>query len=65
MRSKSLQLPLLIGIVMQLSQQLTGINAVSIFFSLYITPHSINIAQCYTDMETLIIYSEIRGKITK
>lgn len=28
MRSKSLQLPLLIGIVMQLSQQLTGINAV-------------------------------------
>ncbi|XP_054721055.1 glucose transporter type 1-like [Uloborus diversus] len=27
-RSKSLQLPLLIGIVMQLSQQLTGINAV-------------------------------------
>ena len=30
MRNKSLQLPLLIGVVMHLSQQLSGINAVSI-----------------------------------
>jgi len=32
LRSSTLRLPLLIAVVMQLSQQLSGINAVSIIF---------------------------------